>query len=354
MGGFCRHAGVSRRLLAAAFLVAPTILSQPGLAASSRHPAASYTITDLGTLGGSYTTSGAKAINASGEITGWAEDPATGNSVVMKWSAGVMTNLGTLGGNSGVGLGIDAKGDIAGYSTNATTYRAFLYTGKKLKNIGDLGGGYADAYAINRAGDIAGSSPGANGNVDPFLYRRKDRTMIDLGNLGSVTPSEWNAALGINDHGELTGISWDGDVFLAFLWKNGKMKSLGTLGGLYSEGYAINNNAQVTGVAYTARGEAHAFLWSAGAMTDLGLIPGSVYTWGRGINASGEVVGYAEMDNGYHAFVYTSGTLSDLNDLIPQGSGWVLEFANGVNDSGQIAGEGVLNGVEHGYLLTPN
>ncbi len=48
----------------------------------------------------------------------------------------------------------------------------------------------------------------------------------------------------------------------------------------------------------------------------------------------------------------TSG-MQDLNNLIPQNSGWSLQDAFSVNDNGQIAGVGVLNGQERGFLLTP-
>jgi hypothetical protein len=43
----------------------------------------------------------------------------------------------------------------------------------------------------------------------------------------------------------------------------------------------------------------------------------------------------------------------DLNTLIAPYSGWFLQFANGINNRGQIAGMGLLNGAQHGYILTP-
>jgi hypothetical protein len=39
--------------------------------------------------------------------------------------------------------------------------------------------------------------------------------------------------------------------------------------------------------------------------------------------------------------------------LIPAGSGWTLEEAHAINDSGQIAGFGLFNGKTQAYLLTP-
>jgi probable HAF family extracellular repeat protein len=45
--------------------------------------------------------------------------------------------------------------------------------------------------------------------------------------------------------------------------------------------------------------------------------------------------------------------MQDLNSLIPVGSGWVLSIANGINDSGEIVGYGLIHGKTHGFLLTP-
>ena len=104
--------------------------------------AQTYTVTDLGTLPGG-NSSGAKAVNATAQVTGFAFQSST-ISDVFRYSNGSMTNLGTLGGNSAIGNGINASGQIAGYSTNATpTYRAFVTKGDTLTDIGDLGGGSA-------------------------------------------------------------------------------------------------------------------------------------------------------------------------------------------------------------------
>jgi probable HAF family extracellular repeat protein len=45
--------------------------------------------------------------------------------------------------------------------------------------------------------------------------------------------------------------------------------------------------------------------------------------------------------------------MTDLNSLIPAGSGWVLTSARGINDAGQIVGTGTISGVQHAFLLTP-
>jgi hypothetical protein len=44
----------------------------------------------------------------------------------------------------------------------------------------------------------------------------------------------------------------------------------------------------------------------------------------------------------------------NLNSLIvPSETSWVIAYANGINDSGQIAATGTRNGVSHALLLSP-
>jgi hypothetical protein len=44
----------------------------------------------------------------------------------------------------------------------------------------------------------------------------------------------------------------------------------------------------------------------------------------------------------------------DLNTLIPANSGWYLQFTASINNAGEIAGQGTINGEVHAFLLTPN
>jgi probable HAF family extracellular repeat protein len=315
----------------------------------------SYTITDLGALS-SNGYSVARAVNATGEVTGAAGNNNTNLSDIVVYSDGAMTSLGTLGGTSGIGNGINASGQVAGYSTNsAGTYRAFLSSSGTMTDIGDLGGGSATAYALNDRGVVVGSAVTANGENHPFAYYQG--RMIDLGTLGSGNNDWWNSAQGINNSNVVTGTSYDAQGnFFGFVWKSGKMTKMGTLGGQWSQAYAINNKGQIAGLAYTKNGSAHAFVTNCAtcAMTDLGTFAGSTSTvWGFGINDSGVVVGQSTFAGTYHAFVYSSGKIKDLNSMIPAGSGWVLIEADSINATGQIVGMGTHNGQEHAYLLTP-
>jgi probable HAF family extracellular repeat protein len=86
-------------------------------------------------------------------------------------------------------------------------------------------------------------------------------------------------------------------------------------------------------------------------MTDLGTLGGN-FSFAYDINDHGQVVGYATTTSGTnHAFLYSNGTIIDLNSLLSPTSGWELQLATGINDSGQIAGYGSINGQTHAFLL---
>ena len=284
---------------------------------------ASYTISDLGTLGsGGYSVS--RGVNAAGQVTG-----ATGagtKSEAFLYSNGSMTNLGTLGGTlrhrqcNHISSG--RSPDIL--KTPAAPIARFFSSGSNLLDIGDLGGGirrWLRHYANPATARWIGRH--YKQRESSFLFRNGH--MIDLGTSGWSGNDWWNVASGINNSGVVTGPSYNAQGnFFGFVWKNGKMIKMGTLGGLWSQGYAINNKGQVTGVGYTKNGSAHAFITNCPTcpLKDLGTFAGSASTvWGFAINDSGVVVGQSTFGGTYHAFVYSSGKIKDLNKMIPAGSG---------------------------------
>jgi probable HAF family extracellular repeat protein len=147
----------------------------------------------------------------------------------------------------------------------------------------------------------------------------------------------------------------------AFLYSGGGMTDLGTLAGdTYSSATALNNSGQVVGTSENSSGGTairHAFLWQAGTgMIDLGNL-GASETWALAVNNPAaahpfQVVGYGEMTAGgvNHAWLWQNGIMTDLNTLIPSNSGWVLTSANGINDNQQIVGQGTINGQYHAFL----
>ena len=287
-------------------------------------PAAAQSITDLGTLLPA-------AINASGQIVGGS----------ILYSNGVVTNLGALPGDTlSQATAINASGQVAGLSYIAgNAYgHAFLYSGGVMTDLGTLGGSYSQASGINASGHVVGSAYTRGGFQHAFLY--SGGVMTDLGTLGG----SYSQASGINASGQVVGSSTLAGAALshAFLYSGGVMTDLGAPSGSQSWAFGINDIGQVVGNT----NEADAFIYSGGVMTDLG--PGSA----NGINASGQVVGFAYPAGGLHyAFLYSNGLMTDLNSLLAANPGWALWEADAINDSGQIVGLGIIDGTFHGFLL---
>ncbi len=118
---------------------------------------------------------------------------------------------------------------------------------------------------------------------------------------------------------------------------------------------AINNSGQVVGGAFDGPG--HAFLYSSGKMTDLGTLGGD-FSAATALNNSGQIIGYSTLTSGFmDAFLYQNGKMTDLTDLIKSLGGITIEpyvGLHGINDSGQIVVTAGVDGNVHSFLLTPN
>jgi probable HAF family extracellular repeat protein len=320
--------------------------------------AAQYTVTDLGTLDGTF--SSATGINASGHISG-GYDPPTAFSHPFLYD-GTMHDLGTLGGYTSYGYDINDNDQVTGHSGTTTlgsTDHAFLYDGS-IHDIGSLGGTISAGEGINNSGHVTGySTTDGNAATHAFLY--DGTTMHDLGTLGG----QYSSGNGINNLGQVTGVSYTGDggPQHAFIWtptlpngSTGSFHDLGTLGGGYSSGLRINDVGQVAGESQTIDGDQHAMWFDGTTMQDLSTLGGTSSS-GSDINSNSMIVGSSSIDpfsDVEHAFIYTSATgMVDLNSRIDGSSGWILAFASGINDAGQITGGGLINGQQHAYLLTP-
>lgn len=176
------------------------------------------TVTDLGTLGG--TSSGASAINKSGQVAGESSTAGDGASHAYLYANGKMSDLGTLGGNDSWGTAINDAGVVAGYSTiDGTGERthAFLYRDGVMSDLGTTAGlDHAEAYGINNAGQVVGYAWGAGSPLDERAFLYADGQMIDLNTL--VDPaSGWRIAraMDINNEGQIAALAFKDGVAYA-------------------------------------------------------------------------------------------------------------------------------------------
>jgi probable HAF family extracellular repeat protein len=99
----------------------------------------------------------------------------------------------------------------------------------------------------------------------------------------------------------------------------GPITEIGTFGGASSFANAINASGQVTGYAYTASGDRHAFLYTGGVLVDLGTLAGFSQSFGLAINSDGTVVGTATQ-GGIPSAAFISTPLNTLDSMGDAGS----------------------------------
>ena len=197
-----------------------------------------YTITGLGTLGGTEST--AYDINSLGQVVGGA-NVASGDEHAFLYTPGSgMTDLGTLGGGYSWACGINNSEQVVGQaSTTSGNYPAFLYTpGSGMTDLGTLNDFGSVAYSINNVGQVVGGADTTEVGVeDQLAWLYSDGVMKDLNSL--IDPaSGWTLvkATSINDGGQIVGVGWNGlgqqEAFLLTPIPEPATLSLLALGGL--------------------------------------------------------------------------------------------------------------------------
>jgi probable HAF family extracellular repeat protein len=298
----------------------------------------------------------ATGLSSAGHVAGsiWDTSGWSGHPVAALFDGREVHNLDTLGGRESSATGVNASGQVVGYSlalTNPSRLRAFLHDGSGMHDLGTLGGSYSVAYGINDAGQVVGSA--STGDVSTHAFRYASGAMSDLGTLGG----RHSEATAISPSGRVAGHSETADgAWHAFLHDGATMHDLGTLGGTNSRATGVNDSGQVVGHS-TLPGDTvfHGFLYSKGVMTDLGTLGGKE-SFALGINAAGDVVGNAQTaSRDYHAFLYRDGVMTDLNGLFSPRYGFHFGSAYAINDRGEILVGGVdRNRTAQVFLLTPS
>lgn len=322
------------------------------LNATSMAFAGNYSITDLGTVGG--TTSVGYGINKHGHVTGYSTLSGDLTEQAFLFDGSTMSNLGTLGTTDSVGRDINDSSYVTGYGiTRGPLFaHAFIYDGNALQDLGTLGGSNSLGRGINNSAHVTGYSLIAGDTANhAFLY--DGNQMNDLGTLGGNN----SIGYGINNLDEVTGYSSvpDNSTVHAFRHDGTSMLDLGSLGGS-SFGLAINDSGQVVGYSYIspANNIWHAFLHDGSSMQDIGTLGGD-YAYASSVNNNSQVVGYSSLTGNttFNAFLYENGSMQNvcaLSDCITKG--WdELTAAYDINDNGDMTGVGLINGEYHAFLI---
>jgi probable HAF family extracellular repeat protein len=318
-----------------------------------------YTIIDIGTLGGSW--SYATGFNDECYIVGISSIYNSAQHAFV-WICDTIYDMGTPEGFLVSGaVNVNNLGQVVGYANGEyQSQYAYLWEEGNWSYLGTLPDlDWSTPSDINDEGQITGNSfiLGPGGGRRGWIY--EDEVMTDIGDLGGARSSV-NA---INEIGQVVGSSYnETNVTHAFLWDDGNMTDLGVLPDEErSAAYDINENGQICGSSshtlnqYPFPTYQTACFWDGEEITEIGKLPG--YTRNSaagGINSQGQVVGWSsDTGNNPHAFIWEDGELTDLNSLLPEGSGWELKSAADISDDGKIIGYGKYNGETHGFLLIP-
>ena len=263
-------------------------------------PQQQWTLIELGDLAGGIGSSMPQAINNRGEITGTATTavPSGGfQTHAFLWSNGTMIDLGLPPGTTlSTASDLTDRGTVLGGDALGNPYlvRDGVWTPLPRGLFAGL---------INKFEAVAGQYSPMPGRLHGFLYR--DGVLFDIGTLGGTSSGPRD----LNDRGAIVGNSTLAGAIHphAFAWKDGVMQDLGTLGGAYSSAEGINDHGVIVGASWDAANNALAFIHDRAGMRRL------------------------------------------LPDLPPP------QRATAINDRGWIAGWGIkaATGLSGGFLLVP-
>jgi probable HAF family extracellular repeat protein len=230
----------------------------------------------LPTVGGN--NGQASAINARGEVAGYAETPVVDSAcppykttLAVVWQNGKAQGLPTVSGDpDGIAFGINDQGQAVGYSgTCLAATHAVVWNNGTAVVLQDLGGTKSNiAFVINNRGQVAGKVRSADGTTYVASLWQPDGTLTNLG----ILPGDFAAfATGINNKGQVVGNNFDSNFNWShgFIWQNGVMTDLNTLIPSDSNLFIIsasniNERGQISGMATVLTGphtgNIHAYL----------------------------------------------------------------------------------------------
>ena len=346
-----------------------------------------YFLTDLGTLGGTF--SQGQYVNANSAVSGKSTLLGDGVLHAFLWDRGTMTDLGPgFHGPNSAAIITNASevttGDGQFNSTAASggetlfcdspfVCHAATWEGGVIRDLGTLGGPGSAGLFINDAGEVVGVSETTT--IDPYGFDGiygggfpairgfivRNGTMTQLSTLGGYD-SIANANNNLGQVGGTAQLAGGIDPSVGFvpqhpvIWNNGAIRDLGSLGGKFGFVESMNSIGQVAGISsLSGETHVHGFIWQNGIMADVGTLPGDTDSDVSQINNLGEGVGFSASSTSMRATVIQNGVMTDLNSLVPPNLGYQLVGSTGVNNAGQITAIAIVvaTGDTHAVLLTP-
>jgi probable HAF family extracellular repeat protein len=197
--------------------------------------------------------------------------------------------------------------------TGINEFRAVIWKGDEIEELGTFGGNVSQTTQINERGQAPGFAQ--NTTPDPF----------------SIYYFQFFGSSG-------------GTQTRAFLWEKGHMQDLGTLGGPDAAASFVSNRGQVAGASYTNSTPnaittiptEDPFLWENGKMIDLGSL-GGTFGFPNALNNRGQVVGQSNLvgdqPGNFDPFLWDG---EKLIDLFTTSVGGNPLTANAINDAGEV------------------
>ena len=261
-----------------------------------------------------------------------------------------------------------------------------------IVDLGTLGGTYSQPFYVSRKGVVSGEASLADGTWHAILWQGALKR--DLGTLGGLNSSAFGSPNAIGQvvgeaetshsdpNGEdfcgfyASGAPWSGTTCLGFLWQNGSMTPLSTLGGYNGAASMINNRGEVAGNAETATTDSTCppydptlgqyqvlqekpVIWTNGHIEELPTYGGDPDGFAIAINERGQVAGASGVCSTYnvinglylspvHALLWDHGKVTDLGSL----GGKFGNQAHQMNNRGQVVGASDLAGdaIFHGFV----
>jgi probable HAF family extracellular repeat protein len=294
-----------------------------------------YTITDLGTLSGQ-SSSVATSINNQGQVVGISYNAADGSFEESVY----------------------ASGQPPRFTQNGNGAESFLFSGGQMSQINPTGG---LAMSINNSGQVVGgpfvsindAGQYAGGGYGGVINNPNQTTSPQLISGGASTSLGFTP-YAINNAGQVVGgmVINGGTDSHPVLYQNGQLidlfSKIGSGEHVDSRAVAINQNGDILITYSPQENSLHSFLYKAstGHATEIPQIATTAGIMAAALNIKDQVVG--------NGFLYSNGSTEALTGLLPTNSGWTNLNATGINDSGQIVGQGTYDGQQVAFLMTPD